>query len=98
MERIKEKQAELEVLERLLNVLDREEKDCKQEYVCVGTSDEQETHWKTGEPLWEDEEQTKPKYKKIYDYVDVPEDKLSDKAKVKLAACAKFRTMLEKLI
>ena len=98
MERIKEKQAELEVLERLLNTLDNEERCYKQEYVQVGISDEQEKHWKTGELLWEDDEHTKPKYRKIYDYVDVPEDKLTDEAKVKLAACAKLRTMLEKLI
>jgi len=93
---LREKKVTLEILENLFETLEREEQYAKQEWRCVGKEEEQATNWKTGELLWEDEEQTIPKYKDKYEYVD--KEELTEDDKIKLNAIENVRKALEKLI
>ena len=92
------KRALIDVLERLMNVLDEIKNDNLREYKVIGKKDEQDTHWRTGELLWEDEEKTIPKMKDIYGYVDIPEDELSEEAIAKIKAVDMARATLETLL
>lgn len=87
-----------EVLERLDSVLEGIIKDHSTEWKCVGKTDEQDTNWRTGELLWEDDEQTIPKYRDKYDYVEKDDDEYSEEDLMYLDICNDFRTRLEKLI
>lgn len=80
---IKEKRAILEKVESLVQSLEQDRVYAGQSYEVIGTSDEQDRSWSTKELLWEDEEKTIPKYKKIYGYVDKAELDDEDKAKIK---------------
>lgn len=93
-----EKKAVLEVLEGLMESLDSQLKDATYSFEVVGKKDEQAKDWRTGELLWEDEEHTVPKYESKWDYVLIPEEKLSDAQVAKVHAIATVREMLEKLI
>lgn len=96
MNSIKVKRITLEYLERLMNNLESYEDDVKMEYTVVGKEDEQARNWKTDELLWEDDEQTIPKYRDKYDYV--PKKELEEDDKIKLDAINTIKKALEKLI
>lgn len=95
---IKEKKALLNVLDEVLRDLSEKRKNLRCSYECVGHTDVQKTHWKTGELLWEDEEKTIPKYEKIYDYIERPEDELSEECKYDLSAIDTIIKHLESLL
>ena len=80
---LKEKRALLEKVENMVASLEQDRVYEGQSYEVIGTSDEQDTSWSTKELLWEDDEQTIPKYKKIYGYVDKTELDDDDKARIK---------------
>ena len=80
---LREKRALLEKVESMVQSLEQDRVYYGQSYEEIGTSEEQDTNWKTKELLWEDEEKTIPKYKKIYGYVDKAELDDEDKAKIK---------------
>lgn len=96
--KFKEKQYVAELLDRLYREVDVEEQNCKQEYCKVGTTDEQERHWKTGELLWEDAEQTIPKMKDKWDYVAKSDEELTPDDYAKLKACQYIKAQLEKML
>lgn len=96
--KFKEKQYVAELLDKLYREIEREEKDCVQDYRRVGTTDVQETHWKTGELLWEDEEKTIPKMRDKWDYVQKSEEEMTEDDYAKLKACQYLKTQLEKMI
>ena len=96
--KIREKKAYLDILERIVNVLDDEERNATSDFRCVGKEEEQAKDYKTGELLWEDEEQTIPKYRDRWDYVKVADSELTDDSKAKLRAINMVRDTLEKLI
>lgn len=96
--KFKEKQYVAELLDKLYRQVQVEEDNCRQEYCKVGTTDEQEKHWKTGELLWEDEEKTIPKMKDKWDYVMKSEEELGEDDYAKIKACQYIKTQLEKMI
>ena len=85
-----------EVLERLEDVLNEIIKDKTMEFAVVGKEEEQASHWKTGELLWEDEEKTIPKYRDRYDYV--PKAELDEDDQITIDVCKAFIKKLDKLI
>ena len=91
-----EKRIEAEILGELYRFVEEKENSTKREYRKVGITDEQDTHWKTGELLWEDEEKTIPKMKDVWDYVDKEEWSEQDELYVKV--CHKIKSALEKLV
>ena len=96
--KFKEKQKLAELLDRLYREVQNEEDNCLQEYRKVGVTDEQDKHWKTGELLWEDEEQTIPKMKDKWDYVMKSEDEMTEDDYAKIKACQYLKSQLEKMI
>lgn len=76
------KETRLAIIKEFVEQLDERKKVIQQDYVQIGTSDEQEISWRTKEPLWEDAECTIPRLKKIYGYVDKAELTPSDKVKI----------------
>ena len=91
------KRATLEVIESIYRDLDNKVQETKQEYKKVGVDEtKQRKSWKTGELLWEDEEQTIPSYEPIYDYVDKEELSADDIAM--LDAIAIVCKALDKLV
>lgn len=79
---IKEKRAMLGRIDGIIKGLEEARDYVSQSYEVIGVSDEQDVDWRTKEPLWEDEEHTKPIYKKIYGYVDKTELDEDDKAEI----------------
>ena len=90
---IKEKRIMLEVLEVLMDRLDDERKYVSQSFEIIG---EERVLDRDGEPAFNDD--GTPKMRNKYDYVDIPEDKMSEDAKLKLACINKVTTALEKMI
>ena len=90
---IKEKRTMLEVLEILMDRLDDERRYVSQAFEIIG---EERVLDKDGEPVFNDD--GTPKMRNRYDYVDIPEDKMSEDAKLKLACIDKVTTVLEKMI
>ena len=90
---IKEKRIMLEVLEVLMDRLDDERRYTSQSFEIIG---EERVIDKDGEPAFNDD--GTPKMRNKYDYVDIPEDKMSEDAKLKLACINKITTALEKMI
>ena len=96
--KFKEKQYVVEILDKLYKQVEAEEDDCRQEYRKIGTTDEQERHWKTGELIWVDEEKTIPKMKDKWDYVMKTEEEMTPDDYAKLKACQYLKAQLEKMI
>lgn len=93
------KKAVLEVIEKLYNELDNLTTETTKTYKKVGVDEtKQRTHWKTGELIWEDEEQTIPSYEPIYDYVDKTDEEMTDEDVATLDAIAVVRKALDKLV
>lgn len=96
VQKLKVKKEVITYLENVFSKLQDYEDNVKKNWQPVRDTDEQDTHWKTGELLWEDEEQTIPKMKKEYDYVDKKE--LDEDNLAKIEAIEVIRTALEKLV
>ena len=96
IQKLRVKKEVISFIEVIFDVLDQKEENVRKDFLPVRDSDEQDTNWKTGELLWEDEEKTIPKMKKEYDYVEKPE--LTDEDKAKLEAIEVIRIALEKLV
>lgn len=93
------KKAVLEVIEKLYNELDNLTTETTKTYKKVGVDEtKQRTHWRTGELIWEDEEQTIPSYEPIYDYVDKTDEEMTDEDVATLDAIAVVRKALDKLV
>ena len=95
--KFKERQIEAEILGELYEKLENDLKYATKSYECVGKEDEQATDYRTGELRWEDEEKTIPYYRDKYDYVDIPEEKLSDEQKLRAKVIKNIMAKLEKL-
>lgn len=97
-----EMRKKIEVLERLDKELDAIIRDSICEYKCVKetVTDEQDTAWRTGELLWEDEEHTIPKMRvdREWDYVPRPEETLTEEDKATQRAVDDIRKALLKLV
>lgn len=80
--KLMEMRKKIEILERLDKELDAILRESFYEYKCVRetVTDEQDTSWRTGELLWEDEEHTIPKMRvdREWDYVPRPEETLTE--------------------
>ena len=92
-----ERKIEAEVLAELYEELERKLRNATQRYESVGKETEQARDWKTNELLWDDEEHTIPRYRDRYEYVDVPEDELTDEEKLRAKVIKNLMTKLEKL-
>lgn len=95
---IKIKRAELDILGKLYeNLEDMLNYSPFTRYECVGKSDRQSTDWRTGELLWEDEEQTIPKFENKYADIAVPEEQYDD-MRARKVAIMNVLSKLEKLL
>lgn len=96
-----EMRKKFEVLERLDKELDAILRDKLYDYrrVKETVTDEQDTSWRTGELLWEDEEKTIPKMRVDceWDYVARPDEELTDEDKALRKAVDDVRKLLLKL-
>lgn len=92
-----ERKIEAEVLGDLYEKLEHDLKYATKSYERVGKETEQARDYKTGELLWEDDEQTIPKFRDNWDYVDVPEDELTDEQRIKIKVIKSIMVKLEKL-
>ena len=93
------KKAVLEVISTLYNELDNITTNTTKEYKKIGVDEtKQRTHWRTGELMWEDEEQTIPSYEPIYDYVDKTDEDMTEEDIAMLDAIAVVRKALDKLV
>ena len=98
MKNVQVKRAQIDVIEKLLEALDDLRKDTSKEYKKVGKETKQATNWRTGELLWEDEEKTIPKYEDRYEYVDIPEEQMTDSKKALLQAISDMESKLDAMI
>lgn len=96
--KFKEKQFTAEILSTLYEQVEACERSRKTDYRKVGVTDQQATHWKTGELLWNDEEQTDPIMKEIWDHVEKDEADLSQDDKLYIKVCQQIKAQLEKMI
>ena len=95
--KFKAMQAKAEILDGLYTDVKEKYKSAFQEY-CKTGEQEQVKDWKTGELQWEDEEKTIPVMRDIYDWIDVPEDELSEEQLAKIWACENILEALEKMV
>ena len=93
-----EKRIEAEILGELYKHLEDKETGIKIDYCIVGTLDEQDTHWKTGELLWEDEEKTIPKYEDDWQNVPRADEDLTEDDRIKIKVYQYVMAQLEKMI
>lgn len=96
MTKFDEKRIEAEILGELYKFIEEKETGTMRDYRIVGTIDEQDTHWKTGELLWEDEEKTIPKMKAKWGYV--AKEDLTDEEELYLKVCNRIKSALEKMV
>ena len=94
--KIKQKKAEIAILERLFDTMQSVENDCFRRYDVVGK--EQAKDWSTGELKWEDEEHTIPKMINKYDYIPINESDMDDEEYAKFIAMNAIKTALEKML
>lgn len=101
MNKFEQKSMELEILGKLYEELDRMEKDVCEVYTDTGRQEQKKT-WNSSigdyELVWEDEGQTIPVMREVWDYVTTPYEKLDDEKKAKVDAIKKVKTALEKMI
>ena len=97
MTKLQMKQAELKVLESLFDSLDYLERDTTTEFKKIGKKTTQAVD-RNDELLWEDAEKTIPKYEDEYDYVPIPDDKLTDNRLAILEGIRAMRKHLETLL
>lgn len=97
-----EKRKRIEVLESLDKELDSILKNSLCDYKCIAetVTDEQDRDWRTNELLWEDDEKTIPKMRvnRTYDYVQRPEEEITDEDRALEKAVDDIRKLLLKLI
>lgn len=87
-----------EILNELYDNLDSKLRDETKRYTNVGLEDEQAKDWRTGELMWDDEEHTVPHYNPKYEYIDVPEDEMSEDQKARIKAIHDIQNNLIKLL
>ena len=92
--KFKEKKILADILDELYEVVEAKERSASTDYVPVG--EEQEKDWRTGELMWEDDEQTIPKMTKKWDYVE--KETLSESDIILVNMCKHIKTQLEKMI
>ena len=92
-----ERKIEAELLGELYEKLDNDLKYSGRRYECVGKEAEQARDYKTNELLWDDEEHTIPRYRDRWEYVEIPEDELTDEEKLRIKVIKNLMTKLEKL-
>ena len=94
--KFKEKQFTAEILSDLYEEVESKERSIRTHYQPIG--EKQDTDWRSGELLWEDEEKTIPKMTKEWGYIDKDEDELTEDDKLKLKVCQNIKSQLEKMI
>lgn len=95
---VKDKMAQLEIIGEMLDKLEAKKKEITTDFRIVGKEDEQATNWKTGELLWEDEEQTIPKMRDKWADVEIPEEEWTDEIVAKVNAITEIAEKLRKMI
>lgn len=95
--KFEEKRGLIDALENVIDHINSEKRWTLQHYTQVGKETEQATD-SDGNLRWEDDEQTIPYYKPIYDYVDKDPEQLSDSDYAKYLAYNKILETLETLI
>lgn len=88
------KQYEAEALSKLADKVEELLNDNSRSYEVVGKEEEQARDWRTNELLWEDEEQTVPKLRDKYGYVDIDP---ADFDEERLARHTAYNSILKKL-
>lgn len=94
--RFEKKAIELRLVNGLYQTLEDKLRDCHMTWEAVGETDKQVKDWRTGELKWEDEEKTIPKMEKKYDYVEVPDEEISDDARLEMDVIKEIMSKLEK--
>lgn len=94
--KFKEKQILAEILNDLYNEVEGKEKSARLSYEPVG--EKQDSDWRTGELLWQDEEHTIPKMVKAWDYVEKSEEDLTEEDLIRIKVCQQIKAQLEKMI
>lgn len=92
------KKYEAEGLNKLADEINRLMNDACRSYEVVGKETEQARDWRTNELLWEDDEQTVPKFRDKYDYVDIPVADMDDERFAQYTAYQNLLVQLEKLL
>lgn len=92
-----ERRIEAEILGELYEKLENDLKYTTKSYERVGIETEQARDYKTGELLWDDEEHTIPRYRDKWDYVEIPEDEISDEVRLRVRVIKNLMAKLEKL-
>lgn len=95
--KFEEKRGLIDALENVIDHINSEKCWTLQKYAKVGQEESQAVD-SDGNLRWEDDEQTIPYYKPIYDYVDKEPDELSDSDYAKYLAFNKILETLESLI
>ena len=93
-----EAQIRAEVLSSLYDVVQEKIKDTQTDYRVVKKNATQATDWKTGEYLWEDEEQTIPKMKDEWGHVTKTDDELTEEDRIRIDVLRDVGKALEKLL
>jgi hypothetical protein len=97
LNKFKTKKAEAEILDELYMRVEEKLADTYTEYRPTDEQ-EQDKDWRTGELLWEDEEQTIPKMKPVWKYMEIPEEELNEDKQAIVKACKTIMTALEKML
>lgn len=92
--KFQEKMAEVEILTELNTKLNDLENYHLKSYEKVG--EKQKVDWRTGEPVWADEEHTTPVMDDVYDYV--PKAEFTEEDYAYQAAINTIRQAIEKLL
>ena len=88
------KKYEAEALDTLASKLQDLINDNSRSYEVVGKEEEQARDWRTNELQWEDEEQTIPRYRDKYDYVDIDPAEFDEGRLARLTA---YNNLIKKL-
>lgn len=91
-------QVRAEVLGDLYDTIQDKIKDVKQSYQMIKKDAHQKKDWKTGEYLWEDEEQTIPVMEDEWGYVTKKDNELTEEEKLRISVLTDVGKSLEKLL
>lgn len=92
----KEKAISADELSDLYRYTETRIKELSEKFDVVETLDEQDTHWKTGELLWEDAEHMIPLMKKKWGNVPKTPDDYTEEDYIRIATLKRVQKLLEK--
>ena len=99
IEAITKKKAMLDALETILGYVEEKIKDCGQDYRKTDKM-EQKTEWDAEERKWKNvfDDDGNPVMVNVWDYVELPDDEMSDEKKALRNSYKEIQKTLEKMI